>query len=170
MLIDNATDSSTIRNVSYLIPIGICIYTIVSAVRNILYLWSYELGIYMQLDEYVNYWFSHSASLILVSVTGFLFVRSMWKRVISGQFNCARLFISLLILSVVFIGISFFNSRIIHVIEEARNGESVMHSNEFVDFRISLGPYVWAGEYLIQILALTFAMRGSRKQLPSNDY
>jgi cation transport ATPase len=160
MLIDNSDDSSLIRNVSYLMPIGICVSTIIFSTKNVLFDWLNEWCLFMKFDDYQGYWLSHLVVLMIALVSGYFFVRSLWRRIVSGRLNCARVFVMLFILAMGFIAISFLSSKIINTVTESR----VYTSNEFLEYVRSLSPYVWGAEYVLIILAITFATRNTQKK------
>ncbi|MFK7783894.1 MAG: hypothetical protein AB8B56_02200 [Crocinitomicaceae bacterium] len=170
MLIDNFDDSRNIRNVSYLIPVGICIYLTIYSVNNIMSVWISEWGIYANLDLYLNYWLSHSISLLFVVSFGYFFVRSLWRRIVSGQLNCSKVFISLFVLSIMLFGLAYLSEYVIRIFEESRYGTPKMPDNEYYDFIRNIYPYTWFVEFVIIILSITFATRGSGKQRSSEDY
>lgn len=167
MLIDDYQNSSSIQNVSYLIPIGICIYVIVASFRRILIAGLFELGVQYDMNPYLCYWSTHLSSTLLIAVVSYFFVRRIWRRILSGKFNCSRLFVSLLIFTVVTISITEFGNYLIWKIHDLRYENGPVYDAGYFEFLSKISGYVWVVEFVVLIITITLAVRSPRKAISS---
>ena len=163
MLIDDSENSDSIQNVSYLIPIGICIYTIISSFRGLLNSGLAEMGYQYEFDPYLTYWTAHLGTILLTAFVSYFFVRRIWRRILTGEFNCARLFVSLLIITVVSISIELFGHYLLRKLMDLRNDYGFRYESGYLEFLNKISAYVWIVEYVILITVITLAIRIPRK-------
>lgn len=164
MLIDNSQNSSSIQNVSYLIPIGIFMYIITSCFNSVLALVSQEIGMrVVEFDPYLNYWMTQIGTLVLTSLVTYFLIRRIWRRIITGEFNCARLFVSLFIAAVIAVLITQFGSKwfveYLILIDDGQSSSNI--TSDYIKYRNALYPLIGIIDMVITVLVFTFAVRGS---------
>lgn len=163
MLIDDSQSSNSIQNVSYLIPIGICLFAIISSFKGLVITGFEELAMRYEMDAYLSYWLIHLGTIVLISVVSFFLVRRVWRRIVNGEFNCARLFVSILILTVISIGITELGQHILRIFMDLRYENGYSYQSGYMEFLRKISTVVWGVEFVILVSVITLAVRSPRK-------
>jgi cation transport ATPase len=164
MLIDNSDDSNSIQNVSYLVPIGAFLYIIFASLFNLLKFVLVDAGLRMKFEQYLNYWAVQIGVTTLLTWVIYAIARRIWRRILSGQYNCARLFVSLFIATIVVVASSFFLIDLHITYFRLTSEEGLNITSDYISYKESLYPYISTIEMVILILALTLGFRSSAKK------